>query len=85
MYDPYSSALRPFHLPPLYGELAKALPGIPQGSLLHYLSISPALQELQFMPVDADNCLFLHKTIDMATTLHVDDGVLAVPTHEHAV
>ena len=29
-YDPYSTDLRPLHLPPLYGELAGALPGIPQ-------------------------------------------------------
>jgi hypothetical protein len=84
-YDPDSRAIRPLHLPPLYGELAKALPGIPQGSLLHYRAIFPALQELNFMPVDADNCLFLHATRDMATTLHVDDGVLAVPSHEDAV
>jgi hypothetical protein len=84
-YDPDSSEIRPLHLPPLFGELAKALPGIPQGSLLHYKSIAPALQELQFRPVDADNCLFLHVTSDMATSLHVDDGVLAVPSHEHAV
>jgi hypothetical protein len=83
-FDPDSKAIRPLHLPPLYGELAKALPGIPQGSLLHYRAISPALQELQFMPVDADNCLFLHSTLDMATSLHVDDGVLAVPSHEQA-
>jgi hypothetical protein len=83
-YDPHSGKLRPLHLPPLYAELAKALPGIPQGSLLHYLAISPALQRLQFMPVDADNCLFLHKTRDEATSLHVDDGVLAVPTRERA-
>ena len=84
-YDPESGDIRPLHLPPLYGELAKALPGIPQGSLLHYLAISPALQELQFRPVDADNCLFIHATLDMATSLHVDDGVLAAPSHEHAV
>jgi hypothetical protein len=84
-YDPDSKEIRPLHLPPLFGELARALPGIPQGSLLHYRSITPALRQLQFMPVDADNCLFLHTAVDMATSLHVDDGVLAVPSHEHAV
>ena len=83
-YDPDSPALRPLHLPPLYGELAAALPGIPQGSLLHYKELSSAIQEQGFKPLDADNCLFLHNTIDMATTLHVDDGVLAAPSLEHA-
>ena len=83
-YDPHSDSLRPLHLPPLYGELGAALPGIPQGSLLHYKELSPAIKEQGFEPVDADNCLFLHRTIDMATSLHVDDGVLAAPSHEHA-
>jgi len=83
-YDPHSAALRPLHLPPLYGELAGALPGIPQGSLLHYLALSPSLQELHFKPAAADNCLFIHRDLDMATSLHVDDGVLAAPSLQHA-
>jgi hypothetical protein len=83
-YDPTSDVIRPLSLPPLYGELAKAVPGIPQGSLLHYNTIAPALKSLQFEPLQADNCLFLHRTEEMATSLHVDDGVLAVPTHAHA-
>ena len=83
-FDPHSDVLRPLDAPPLYGELGKALPGIPQGSLLHYKELSPALQELDFQPIAADNCLFLHRTIEMATSLHVDDGVLAAPSHKHA-
>ena len=83
-FDPCSDVLRPLDSPPLYGELGKALPGIPQGSLLHYKELSPALQELGFQPIAADNCLFLHRTIEMATSLHVDDGVLAVPSHKQA-
>ena len=83
-FDPTADVLRPLHLPPLYGELRAALPGIPQGSLLHYRELSPALQEEGFEPVDADNCLFLHSAIDMATSLHVDDGVLAAPSRDHA-
>ena len=83
-YDPHSNALRPLNLPALYGELSAALPGIPQGSLLHYRELSPAIQEQGFKPVDADNCLFIHHAIDMATSLHVDDGVLAAPSKEHA-
>ena len=83
-YDPYSTAIRPLHLPPLYGELAGALPGIPQGSLLHYQAIGPELNALGFKALPADNCLFLHDTIEMATTLHVDDGILACPSLEHA-
>ena len=33
-FDLYSDELRPLHLPPLYGEMVKGVPGIPQGSLL---------------------------------------------------
>jgi hypothetical protein len=83
-YDPYSTDLRPLHLPPLYGELAGALPGIPQGSLLHYQAIKPELEALGFKALAADNCVFLHDSIEMATTLHVDDGVLACPSLQHA-
>lgn len=83
-YDPYSTDLRPLHLPPLYGELAGALPGIPQGSLLHYQAIKPELEDLGFKALAADNCVFLHSSIEMATTLHVDDGVLACPSLKHA-
>jgi hypothetical protein len=79
-YDPYSTDIWPFHLLLLYAELAKALPGIPQGSFLHYNELSPALQKLNLQPVDADNCLFVHPTLDIATTIHVDDGLLVAPT-----
>ena len=83
-YDPDSTDLRPLHMPPLYGELAGALPGIPQGSLLHYEAMTPELAQLGFRSIAADNCLFLHDTIEMATSLHVDDGVLACPSLRHA-
>ena len=83
-FDPWSDDFRPLHLPPLYAELATGVPGIPQGSLLQYLDFSPALIDLGFKPTDADNCLFVHTSIDMATTLHVDDGILAAPSLQHA-
>jgi hypothetical protein len=83
-YDPDSTDIRPLHLPPLYGELAGALPGIPQGSLLHYEAMKPELKQLGFLPLAADNCLFLHDTLEMATSLFVDDGVLACPSLKHA-
>jgi len=83
-YDPYSNAIRPLHLPKLYGELAGALPGIPQGSLLHYKSLAPQLAKLGFNPLQADNCVFLHTKQQMATSLWVDDGVLACPSLAHA-
>ena len=83
-YNPYSTELRDLAAPPLYGELAKALPGIPQGSLLHYKAIAPELQQLGFNPLPADNCLFLHNTARMATSLFVDDGLLACPSLQHA-
>lgn len=40
------------------------------------------LNKLGFRALAADNCLFLH--INMATSLHVDDGVLACPSLQHA-
>jgi hypothetical protein len=83
-FDPWSDEIRPFHLPPLYGELAAGVPGIPQGSLLQYLDIAPALLKLGFRAADADNCLFVHDTEDMATCIHVDDGILAAPSRQHA-
>ena len=83
-FDPWLDELRPLDLPPLYGEMAKGVPGIPQGSLLQYLDIKPALLAMDFVPTEADSCLFMHKTINMATSLHVDDGVLFVPTAQHA-
>jgi hypothetical protein len=83
-FDPWADALRPLDLPPLYGELAKGVPGIPQGSLLQYRDIAPALFAMGFVPADADNCLFVHEAGNMATSLHVDDGVLFVPTAKHA-
>ena len=83
-YDPHSTELRPLNLPPLYAELAGALPGIPQGSLLHYKDVVPDLQRLGFKQADADPCIFRHRTALMATSLHVDDGVLAAPSREAA-
>ena len=84
-FHPTKNEIRPLHLPPLYGELTAGVPGIPQGSLLQYRDIAPALLNLGFRAADADNCLFIHKDIDMLTTLHVDDGILAVPSHRHAL
>jgi hypothetical protein len=83
-FDPWSDELRPLNMPPLYAEMATGVPGIPQGSLLQWRDIAPALHDLGFQSVDADNCLFFHKDIDMATSLHVDDGILAAPSLRHA-
>jgi hypothetical protein len=83
-YNPVKSKLRPLDLPPLYGELAKGVPGIPQGSLLQYEELSPDLVGMQFEMAAADKCIFVHTSGDMATSLHVDDGVLACPSLAHA-
>ena len=32
-----------------------------------------------------DTCLFVHRTVNKATTLHVDDGIHACPTHQDAI
>jgi hypothetical protein len=83
-FDPDSTDLRPLHLPALYAELAKSVPGIPQGSLLQYQALAPDIIALGFTPADADNCIFVHKTQDMAISLHVDDFILAAPSLQHA-
>jgi hypothetical protein len=83
-FHPNSSQLRPLNAPPLYGELAKGVPGIPQGSLLHFEGMNKTLHANGFKSIQADCCLFLHNNIDMAMSIHVDDGVLAAPSLEHA-
>ena len=83
-FNPWGDELRALDAPPIYATMAKGVPGIPQGSYLQYKDILPALAALDFQPAEADNCLFVHKSGDMATTLHVDDGILAVPTRVHA-
>ena len=83
-YDPEHDRLRPMHLPPLYGELAAGVPGIPQGSLIHYNGLVKSLTRMQFSPCAVDGCLFIHSTKDMAVTCHTDDGILFAPSHAHA-
>ena len=83
-YDPDHSRLRPLDAPQLYGELAKGVPGIPQGSLLQYSEIAPDLAAMSFEVAAADKCIFVHTFGNMATSLHVDDGVLACPSPAHA-
>lgn len=75
-FDPHSVVLRALGAPPLYGELAKALPGIPQGSLLQYGELQAPLANLGFVRAPADPCLFRHRSVTMAIILHVDDFVL---------
>ena len=55
-----------------------------EGSLLHYQALAPELLALGFRQLPADNCIFLHDTLNMATSLHVDDGVLFCPSLQHA-
>ena len=83
-YDPHSTDIRPLHLPPLYGKVAKALPGMPQGSLLHYKGFAGSLSKVGFEATKVDPCLFVHTDGTMAVGLHVDDGILAAPTADDA-
>ena len=78
-FDPDSDEIRPLDAPPLYAQMDTAVPGAPQAALLHFESISANIILLGFIPAEADKCLFVHPTEDMATTLWVDDGMLAVP------
>ena len=59
--------------------MVKGVPSIPQGSLLQYKDVVPALADLGFTPAEADICLFVHSSLDMAATLHVDGK------HEEAI
>jgi hypothetical protein len=83
-FYPHSDELRPLDAPPLYATMVKGVPGIPQGSLLQYKDVAPALADLGFAPTQADSCLFVHARLNMAATLHVDDGILACPSLKHA-
>ena len=83
-FHPTSDEILPLDSPPMYATMVKGVPGIPQGSLLQYHDIAPALLDLGFAPTQADNCLFVHPSLTMAATLHVDDGILACPSPEHA-
>jgi hypothetical protein len=83
-FHPTSDEILPLDSPPMYATMVKGVPGIPQGSLLQYHDIAPALLDLGFAPTRADNCLFVHPSLTMAATLHVDDGILACPSPEHA-
>ena len=53
-------------------------------SLLHYLELAPELKRLGFNALPADNCMFMHESIAMATSLFVDDGLLVCPSLAHA-
>jgi hypothetical protein len=83
-FHPTKNEVRPMHLPPLYAVLSKALPGIPQGSLLHYRSLKASFSTIGFESARVDCCLFLDKNSTNAATVHVDDGVLAVDSVEQA-
>ena len=83
-YNHEEATLRDIHLPRLYGEVASAIPGIPQGSLLFYLEIIPAWASVGFYPSASDPCLFVHESSFSATSIHVDDGVLAVSSMAEA-
>jgi nucleoid-associated protein YgaU len=68
---------------PLHQRLATGVPGIPQGSLLQYQDLAPSLITMDFLPVVADCCLFVHADGDVATSIHVI-GILAAPSQQHA-
>jgi hypothetical protein len=75
-FDPNSETLRALDAPPLYGELAKSIPGIPQGSLVQYRELLEPMATLGFVRAQADPCLFVHSRLDMNISVHVDDFVL---------
>jgi hypothetical protein len=83
-YNHDADSLRDISLPRQYGELSSAIPGIPQGSMLFYLEIIPAWASVGYHPSASDPCLFIHKTSFSATSVHVDDGVLAVSSMSEA-
>jgi hypothetical protein len=84
-YDPYSKSLRPLDAPKLYGILARTLPGMPQGSRIHYFGMVDDLRKLGFDPTAPDPGLFVHRNRNEAMVLHVDDGLLACESDERAM
>ena len=83
-YDPDADRLRPLEAPPLYAELVKSIPGMPQSSLVHYKGLVPDLMEQGFVATDVDPCLFVHRTLQMAMAVHVDDGILMCASDDEA-
>jgi hypothetical protein len=76
-YDHINDKLRPLHAPKLYGILARTLPGMPQGSRIHYFGMVEDLRKLGYDPTAPDPGLFVHRTRSEAMVLHVDDGARA--------
>ena len=83
-FDPDDDRLRPLDAPPLFAELVKSLPGLPQGSIVHYDGMVPDLAKQDFKPAAVDPCLFVHGSQKMAIAIHVDDGILMCPSLVHA-
>jgi hypothetical protein len=79
-YHPTKDEIRPLDDPPLYAELAMSVPGVPQGSLVHYTGLVKDMRRVGFHPSAPDPCLFVHTSGKMAVVMHVDDGILACPS-----
>ena len=60
-FDPTSKRIRDLHAPPLFGVMAAALPGCPQGSRQQYLAMRRAFEKIQFKSIEGDGCLFLSR------------------------
>jgi hypothetical protein len=70
-FDHIEDRLRPINAPRLSDEVANGLAGTPQRATRAWDSVG-------FYPSPADPCLLLHESSQAATTMHVDDGILAV-------
>lgn len=81
-FDPDSREIRDLSAPPLYAELAKGIPGIPQGSRLFYLRMDAEMRKNGYIPSIPDPCLYISQTSSAVVHVHVDDLLAACESKE---
>lgn len=81
-FNPFSRELRDLAAPPLYVELAKGVPGIPQGSRLFYLRLDAEMKKNGYVASVPDPCLYISQNTKSVVHIHVDDLLGAFETQE---
>ena len=76
--------LRPLHLPRLFAEVLRMLPGFPQSSRIFYFKIVAVLISMGWKQSVNDPCLFVHPDHNELVVFHVDDIILAASSIQSA-
>ena len=76
--------LRPLHLPRLFAEVLRMLPGFPQSSRIFYFKIVAVLVSMGWKQSVNDPCLFAHPDHNELVVFHVDDIILAASSSQRA-